>query len=108
MKRRSSALLPAFAIAFWPGTVSTPATLERMNANLLGGDISGGAMTMRQFLLRPTALTYETSAPNLFLCSSSTPPGGGVHGMCGFRAAKVALRRIAIPMMDFAILRLHH
>lgn len=76
--------------------VSTPAILERMNANLIGGDISGGAMTMKQFLLRPSALTYETSAPNLFLCSSSTPPGGGVHGMCGFRAAKVALLRSRI------------
>jgi phytoene dehydrogenase-like protein len=75
--------------------VSTPAILEQMNANLLGGDISGGAMSMRQFLLRPTALTYETSAPNLFLCSSSTPPGGGVHGMCGYRAACIAWRRMA-------------
>lgn len=84
---------PGFRDCVLARHVSTPATLERMNANLLGGDISGGAMTMRQFLLRPTALTYETSAPNLFLCSSSTPPGGGVHGMCGFRAAKVALRR---------------
>jgi phytoene dehydrogenase-like protein len=84
---------PGFRDCVLARHVSTPATLERMNANLLGGDISGGAMTMRQFLLRPTALTYETSAPNLFICSSSTPPGGGVHGMCGFRAAKVALRR---------------
>ena len=76
--------------------VSTPVILEQMDANLLGGDISGGAMTMKQFLLRPSALTYETSAPNLFLCSSSTPPGGGVHGMCGYRAAKVALQRARI------------
>jgi phytoene dehydrogenase-like protein len=84
---------PGFRDCVLARHVSTPAVLERMNANLLGGDISGGAMTMRQFLLRPTALTYETSASNLFLCSSSTPPGGGVHGMCGFRAASVALRR---------------
>jgi phytoene dehydrogenase-like protein len=84
---------PGFRDCVLARTVSNPATLERMNANLLGGDISGGAMTMKQFLLRPSALTYETSAPNLFLCSSSTPPGGGVHGMCGFRAAKIALRR---------------
>ncbi len=73
--------------------ISPGAALERMNANLLGGDISGGAMDTKQFLLRPSALTYETSAPNLFLCSSSTPPGGGVHGMCGYRAANVALLR---------------
>ena len=84
---------PGFCDCILARHVSTPATLERMNANLLGGDISGGAMTMGQFLFRPTALTYETSASNLFLCSSSTAPGGGVHGMCGFRAAKVALRR---------------
>jgi phytoene dehydrogenase-like protein len=84
---------PGFRDCVLARHVSTPATLEKMDANLIGGDISGGAMTMRQFLLRPTALTYETSAPNLFICSSSTPPGGGVHGMCGFRAAKVALRR---------------
>jgi phytoene dehydrogenase-like protein len=84
---------PGFRDCVLARHVSTPAVLERMNGNLLGGDISGGAMTMRQFLLRPTALTYETSAPNLFLCSSSTPPGGGVHGMCGFCGANVALRR---------------
>ena len=85
---------PGFRDCVLARHISTPATLETMNANLLGGDISGGAMTMKQFLLRPTALTYETSARNLFLCSSSTPPGGGVHGMCGFRAAGVALRRM--------------
>ena len=84
---------PGFRDCVMTRYVSTPAILERMDANLLGGDISGGAMTMKQFLLRPTALTYETSARNLFLCSSSTPPGGGVHGMCGYRAAKVALSR---------------
>lgn len=87
---------PGFKDCVLARRVSSPAVLEQMNANLLGGDISGGAMTMKQFLLRPTALTYETSAPNLFLCSSSTPPGGGVHGMCGYRAAMVALRRARI------------
>ena len=87
---------PGFRDCILARNVSNPATLERMNANLLGGDINGGAMTMKQFLLRPSALTYETSAPNLFLCSSSTPPGGGVHGMCGFRAANVSLRRMRL------------
>lgn len=85
---------PGFRDCILARHVSTPAVLERMDANLLGGDISGGAMTLKQILLRPTALTYETSAPNIFLCSSSTPPGGGVHGMCGYRAAQVALRRM--------------
>ncbi|HEY2467674.1 MAG TPA: NAD(P)/FAD-dependent oxidoreductase [Terracidiphilus sp.] len=87
---------PGFRDCILARHVSTPAMLQQMNANLLGGDICGGAMTMKQFLLRPSALTYETSAPNLFLCSSSTPPGGGVHGMCGYRAAKVALNRARI------------
>jgi phytoene dehydrogenase-like protein len=85
---------PGFRDCILARNVLNTTTLERMNANLIGGDISGGAMTMKQFLLRPSALTYETSAPNLFICSSSTPPGGGVHGMCGFRAAKVAMRRM--------------
>lgn len=87
---------PGFRDCVIERRVSTPAALEQMDANLLGGDISGGAMTMKQFLLRPSALTYETSAPNLFLCSSSTPPGGGVHGMCGYRAARIALRRAGL------------
>jgi phytoene dehydrogenase-like protein len=72
--------------------VSTPATLESMDANLIGGDISGGAYTPGQLLFRPTHRQYRTSAPNLYLCSASTPPGGGVHGMCGVNAARQALR----------------
>ena len=96
MEAQIERFAPGFRDCILARHISTPAILEQMNANLLGGDISGGAMTMRQFLLRPTALTYETSAPNLFLCSSSTPPGGGVHGMCGYRAAQVALRRMQL------------
>lgn len=72
-------------------TMST-AALEAANANLVGGDLSGGAMTAWQTAMRPTPRLYETSRTGLFLCSSSTPPGGGVHGMCGFHAAKAALR----------------
>jgi phytoene dehydrogenase-like protein len=72
--------------------VSSPSTLEAMDANLIGGDISGGAMNLRQFLFRPTRRQYRTSAPGIYLCSSSTPPGGGVHGMCGANAARLALR----------------
>lgn len=70
-----------------------PADLEKMNANLVGGDIGGGAIDIRQFLFRPTWRTYATSASNIYICSSSTPPGGGVHGMCGYHAAKMALAR---------------
>jgi phytoene dehydrogenase-like protein len=68
-----------------------PAALEAHNANLIGGDVNGGAATLRQLFLRPTRSTYRTPAPDLFLCSASTPPGGGVHGMCGYHAAKAAL-----------------
>jgi phytoene dehydrogenase-like protein len=70
----------------------SPAGLEAMDANLVGGDISGGAFTVRQVLLRPSLRGYSTGTPNLYLCSASTPPGGGVHGMCGFHAARFALR----------------
>ena len=70
--------------------------LEAYNANMIGGDIGGGANTLRQFLARPVARLDPYATPNerLFLCSSATPPGGGVHGMCGFHAARSALRRV--------------
>jgi phytoene dehydrogenase-like protein len=71
----------------------SPANLETMDANLIGGDIVGGAMDIHQFLFRPTLRRYATSARNVFICSASTPPGGGVHGMCGYHAAKAALAR---------------
>jgi phytoene dehydrogenase-like protein len=71
-----------------------PNDLERMNANLVGGDISGGIMDIRQFLFRPTSRHYATSARNIYICSASTPPGAGVHGMCGYHAAKMALSRL--------------
>ena len=84
---------PGFRECVLARHVSTPATLEAMDANLLGGDISGGAMSIRQMLLRPSIRGYATSDRNLYICSSSTPPGGGVHGMCGYHAARLALRR---------------
>jgi phytoene dehydrogenase-like protein len=74
--------------------VSSPSTLEAMDANLIGGDIVGGAMNLRQLLFRPTRRQYRTSAPDIYLCSASTPPGGGVHGMCGANAARLALRHL--------------
>jgi phytoene dehydrogenase-like protein len=74
--------------------VSSPAVLESMDANLVGGDVSGGAMNIKQLLFRPTLRHYSTGLANLYLCSASTPPGGGVHGMCGYHAAKLALRRM--------------
>jgi phytoene dehydrogenase-like protein len=69
---------------------------ESHNANMIGGDIAGGANIMSQFLARPFAKLdpYATPNPRIFLCSSSTPPGGGVHGMCGYWAAQSVLKRL--------------
>ncbi|AXC11769.1 Phytoene dehydrogenase [Acidisarcina polymorpha] len=82
---------PGFRDCVLARSVLSPARLESMDANLVGGDINGGAMGVSQFLFRPTRHYYRTSARDIYLCSSSTPPGGGVHGMCGYHAAKMAL-----------------
>ena len=84
---------PGFRECVLERHVSTPADLERWNPNLIGGDINGGLADLKQFMLRPTLLNYRTTIPGVYLCSSSTPPGGGVHGMCGYNAAEVALRK---------------
>lgn len=81
---------PGFRNCIVARRASSPADLERMDANLIGGDISGGAVDLRQFFFRPTWRHYATPIRNLYICSSSTPPGGGVHGMCGHHAAKQA------------------
>ena len=85
---------PGFQGRILARCISPPADLERRNANLVGGDIAGGAPLLRQLFLRPTRKLYSTSARGLYLCSSSTPPGGGVHGMCGYFAAQRALREM--------------
>jgi phytoene dehydrogenase-like protein len=71
-----------------------PADVESYNENYVGGDINGGAAILSQLFTRPVARVspYTTPLPGIFLCSASTPPGGGVHGMCGFHAARAALR----------------
>ena len=68
-----------------------PSDFERHNANMIGGDIGAGSMDLGQFFARPTRRLYSTSLPRVFLCSASTPPGPGVHGMCGHFAARRAL-----------------
>jgi phytoene dehydrogenase-like protein len=85
---------PGFRDCVLARRISSPARLESMDANLVGGDICGGVFTLRQFFARPSLGTYATSNRKLYLCSASTPPGGGVHGMCGFHAASLALRRM--------------
>ncbi|MFZ0774541.1 MAG: NAD(P)/FAD-dependent oxidoreductase [Candidatus Sulfotelmatobacter sp.] len=85
---------PGFRDCILARRVFAPADLESMDANLVGGDIGGGTMDIRQFLFRPTWRHYVTSARDIYICSASTPPGGGVHGMCGYHAAKTALSRL--------------
>jgi phytoene dehydrogenase-like protein len=82
---------PGFSGRILARHVTSPADFERRNPNMVGGDISGGANTALQLLFRPTFRTYRTSRRGLYLCSSSTPPGGGVHGMCGYHAGLAAL-----------------
>ena len=71
------------------------AGMEAHNPNYVGGDINGGIQDLRQLYFRPVraAVPYATPVPGLYICSSSTPPGGGVHGMCGYHAAQAALSR---------------
>lgn len=86
---------PGFRDCILARNALSSTTLESMDANLMGGDISGGVMDIHQFAFRPTWRHYATSGKNVFICSSSTPPGGGVHGMCGYHAAKKALSTLA-------------
>jgi phytoene dehydrogenase-like protein len=75
-----------------------PAELEAHDANLVGGDVSGGAAVPSQLFTRPVPRLspYATPLEGVFLCSSSTPPGGGVHGMCGYHAAQAVLRHLHV------------
>ncbi|MFZ0213754.1 MAG: NAD(P)/FAD-dependent oxidoreductase [Candidatus Acidiferrales bacterium] len=82
---------PGFRGRILKRSVRVASSLESYNPNLVGGDITGGAAELGQFFLRPTWRIYRTPARNLYLCSASTPPGGGVHGLCGHFAAKAAL-----------------
>jgi phytoene dehydrogenase-like protein len=87
---------PGFRDCVLARAVQSPADMERYNPNYVGGDIAGGAQTFWQTFARPVASLnpYATSDPALFICSASTPPGGGVHGMCGFAAAQAARIRL--------------
>ncbi|MEV6069464.1 NAD(P)/FAD-dependent oxidoreductase [Nocardia sp. NPDC052001] len=86
---------PGFRDLILASTVRTAATMPAHNANYIGGDISAGAMTFRQTVFRPVPRwnPYRTPLPGVYLCSSATPPGPGVHGMNGLHAARHALRR---------------
>jgi phytoene dehydrogenase-like protein len=82
---------PGFRARILARCVKPPAALERFNPNLVGGDFNGGALSVKQMLLRPTRRLYRTPLEGVYFCGASTPPGGGVHGMCGYNAAKVVI-----------------
>ena len=84
---------PGFRDRILARHVMTPAQMEQHNANLIGGDITGGANTLWQVFARPRLMSpYTIPVKGWYLCSASTPPGGGVHGMCGYNAATIALK----------------
>jgi phytoene dehydrogenase-like protein len=96
MERQLDRFAPGWRDLVLARNVRTPADLEADNANYIGGDIAGGATDGLQLALRPAVRwdPYRIPSTNLWLCSASTPPGGGVHGMCGWLAARSALRRL--------------
>ncbi len=87
---------PGFRDLILARHVMSPTDFESYNPNYIGGDINGGAQDIRQLFTRPVAslVPYATPLPGLYICSSSTPPGGGVHGLCGYHAARAALRHL--------------
>jgi phytoene dehydrogenase-like protein len=101
MTERIEAQIERFAPGFRDLVIArntrTAADIERYDPNCVGGDVNGGLATLRQTLFRPTVAwnPYLTPLPGVYLCSAATPPGGGVHGMCGANAASVALARRA-------------
>jgi phytoene dehydrogenase-like protein len=94
MEAQFERFAPGFRDRILSRSVMGPTEVQSHNANYIGGDIGGGANTLFQFMTRPFFRLdpYSTSARDIYLCSSSTPPGGGVHGMCGYHAARSALR----------------
>jgi phytoene dehydrogenase-like protein len=87
---------PGFRERILARHIMDTAQMEAYNPNYIGGDINGGSLDIRQLFTRPALRRspYRTSAKGIYLCSASTPPGGGVHGMCGYHAARRALRDI--------------
>jgi phytoene dehydrogenase-like protein len=96
IERQVERFAPGFKDTLLARHVMGPAAMERHNANLVGGDITGGANMLSQLFTRPAPRVnpYKTPVKGLYLCSASTPPGAGVHGMSGYHAAKTALREV--------------
>jgi phytoene dehydrogenase-like protein len=85
---------PGFHEVVLARSALAPPLLESKNRNLVGGDVGGGATDLGQLFFRPAKrlVPYRTPLPGVYVCSAATPPGGGVHGMCGYSAARLALR----------------
>jgi phytoene dehydrogenase-like protein len=98
IERQIERFAPGFRDRILARATSTADQVEAHNPNYVGGDITGGASTLRQTIARPTLRwnPYRTGADGVYLCSSSTPPGGGVHGMCGLGAARTVLRDLGV------------
>ncbi len=94
IERQIERFAPGFRDRVLARSVRRPADIERDNANLVGGDIGAGVTDVWQLFTRPTWRTYSTPVRGLYLCSASTPPGVGVHGLCGYHAAHRALREV--------------
>ncbi|MBE7177643.1 MAG: NAD(P)/FAD-dependent oxidoreductase [Mucilaginibacter polytrichastri] len=96
IERQVERFAPGFRERILARATMNTEQLEAYNSNYIGGDINGGVLDIAQLFTRPALRwsPYRTSAKGLYICSSSTPPGGGVHGMCGFYAAKKALRDV--------------
>jgi phytoene dehydrogenase-like protein len=93
MEAQIERFAPGFRNRILARHVMAPAAVEQHDANCVGGDINGGLMDLRQFFLRPTRRLYATPDRRFYFCSASTPPSGGVHGLCGYFGARTALRR---------------
>ncbi len=104
IERQVERFAPGFRDCILARHAMTTEDLNRYNLNYHGGDITGGANDLRQMVMRPNLRwsPYSTPTPGIYLCSSSTPPGAGVHGMCGYNAALCALRRTfgALPYSE--------
>ena len=87
---------PGFKEVILERSIRSPVAMEQYNPNYVGGDINGGVQDLGQLFSRPARMfsPYAVPSTDIFICSSSTPPGGGVHGMCGYFAAQAALRRL--------------
>jgi len=95
IERQVERFAPGFRQRILSRHKMSPADFQQYNPSYIGGDIVGGSNVWQQILARPTLLNpYSTPVKGWYLCSASTPPGGGVHGMCGYNAATLALKHV--------------